>query len=208
MSSRRIQWLLIGLALAALLIAGRLYRLHLRKEWLKPVIVEQRGDLIDLTLPVISKSCDAHGGCVVETSGLYENRPTGLTLIFAPNMKPSVFTGKMATTQIVPTRSGITMIVEGPRGNSLLHLLSKNYELPLHEPHLPVNLALTAITLEGDPASIQSQPLRFETIHPRGKDSPEYFELFIDADLASNNIHLIEKNSAFRSSLFKALGAN
>ncbi len=61
MTKERLKWLLVLAAVLTLLIAGRLYRLHVRREWLKPVTVDRREAFVDVTLPVISKSCDSHG---------------------------------------------------------------------------------------------------------------------------------------------------
>ncbi len=75
MSKERLKWLLVLIAVLTLLIAGRLYRLHVRKEWLKPVTVDRHDSLVDISLPIISTSCDYHGGCVIETDGLYQGNP-------------------------------------------------------------------------------------------------------------------------------------
>jgi hypothetical protein len=207
MSKERLKWILVLTAALTLLIAGRLYRLHVRKEWLKPITVDRRDALVDITLPVISKSCDSHGGCIVETDGLYEGKPTGLTVIFARNMRPSTFTDRVETTQVFPKNGGITLVAEGSRGTSLVHLLAASYGSTARHLNLPVTIPMTAIAFEGNPADIQKQPLKFKILHPSAKNSPEYFELFIDTDLANNQVRLSEKEIGYRPAILKAFGA-
>ncbi len=206
MSKRRIKWLLVLASVLALLVAGRIYRLHVRREWLKPVTVERRDTFIDITLPVISRSCDIHGGCFVETDGLYQGQPTGITVIFAPGMRPSTFTDRMETTQVFPKNAGITLVAEGPRGTSLVHLLATSYGAPAHHVSLPVTIPTTAIAFEGNPADIQTQPLKFKIVHPSVKEAPEYFELFVKTDLANNKVQLSEKETDYRPAILKAFG--
>jgi hypothetical protein len=206
MSKGRFKWLLVLTAVLTLMIAARLYRLHVRREWLKPVTVDRRDTLVDITLPIISKSCDNHGGCIVETDGLYQGQPTGVTIIFAPGMLPSTFTDRVETTQVFPKNAGITLVAEGPRGKSLVHLLATSYGAPGHRINLPVAIPMTAIAFEGNPANIQTQPLKFKVVHPSAKDSPEYFELFINADLANNKVQLNEKEINYRPAILKAFG--
>ena len=203
----RFKWLLVLTAVLTLLIAGRLYRLHVRRKWLKPVTIDRRDSFVDITLPIISRSCDNHGGCVVETDGLYQGQPTGLTVIFAPGMKPSTFTDRVETTQVLPAKSGVTLVAEGPRGTSLVHMLVENYGIPAHHLNLPVTVVTTAIPVEGDPANIQTRPLKFKIFHS-GNDSPEYFELYVNTDLANNSVRLSEKDPSYRAAILKALGAN
>jgi len=208
MSKERLKWILVLVAVLALLIAGRTYRRHLRQRWLKPVTVDRRDALVDITLPVISKSCDTHGGCVVETDGLYQGQPTGITLIIAAGMRPSTFTDRVETTQVSPKDSGITLIAEGSRGTSLVHLLAASYGAP--EPHgnAQVAIPMTAIPFEGNPANIQTQPLKFKIVHPSSKDAPEYFELFLNTDLANNQVQLSEKETGYRPAILHAFGSN
>jgi hypothetical protein len=206
MSKGRFKWLLVLAAILTLLVAGRLYRLHVRREWLKPVTVERGDTLVDITLPIISRSCDNYGGCVVETDGLYRGQPTGLTVIFAPGMRQSTFTDRVETTQVFPKNAGITLVVEGPRGTSLVHLLAASYGVTTHHVSLPVTIPMTAIAFEGNPADIQTQPLKFKVVHPSAKESPEYFELFIDTDLANNKVQLSEKETDYRPAILKAFG--
>jgi hypothetical protein len=208
MAKELFKWLLVLAAVLTLLIAGRLYRLHLRREWLRPVVVERRDAFIDITLPVISNSCDTHGGCVVETAGIYQGRPTGLTVIFAPGMRQSIFTDRVETTNVFSARGGITFVVDGPRGTSLVHLFATSYGIPAHHLSLPVTVATTAIAFEGNPANIQSQPLRFKIEHPSDKNSQDYFELFVNTDLANNKVQLSEKEVDFRPAVLNAFGAN
>ncbi len=207
MTKGRFKWLLVVAAVLTLLVAGRLYRLHVRREWLKPVIVERRDTtFVDITLPVISKSCDNHGGCVVETDGLYQGQPTGITVIFAPGMRPSTFTDRVETTLVFPKSAGITLVAEGPRGSSLVHLLAASYGTSAHHVNLPVTIPMTAIAFEGNPANIQTQPLKFKVVHPSAKDSPEYFELFLNTDLANKRVQLSEKETDYRPATLKAFG--
>jgi hypothetical protein len=206
MSKGRFKLLLVLTAVLTLMIAGRLYRLHVRREWLKPVTVDHRDTFVDITLPIISRSCDSHGGCVVETDGLYQGQPTGITVIFAPGMRQSTFTDRVETTQVSPTDAGITLVAEGPRGKSLVHLLATSYGAPAHRINLPVAIPMTAIAFEGNPANIQTQPLKFKVVHPSAKDSPEYFELFINADLPNNKVQLTEKETSYRPAILKEFG--
>jgi hypothetical protein len=206
MSKERLKWILVLVAALALLVAGRLYRLHIRKEWLKPVTVDRRGSLVDITLPIISTACDARNGCVVETDGLYQGKPTGLTLNFAPGMRASTFTDRVETTQVFPKKAGITLVVERSRGTSLVHLLAASYGTPAHHLSLPVTISLTAIPFEGDPANIKTQPLKFKAVNTVDQNAPEYFELFINTDLARGQIQLSEKESDYRPAIVKAFG--
>ena len=206
MSKERLKWILVLAAALTLLIAGRLYRLHVRREWLKPVAVDRRGSLVDVTLPIISTSCDAHNGCVVETDGLYQGKPTGLTLNFAPGMRASTFTDRVETTQVFPKKAGITLVVERSRGTSLVHLLADSYGTPAHHPDLPVTISLMAIPFEGDPANIKTQPLKFKAVHTGDQNAPEYFELFINTDLAKGQVQLSEKETDYRPAILKAFG--
>jgi hypothetical protein len=206
MSKGGFKWLVVVAAVLTLLVAGRLYRLHVRREWLKPVIVERRETLVDIALPITSRSCDNHSGCVVETDGLYQGQPTGITVIFAPGMHQSTFTDRVETTQIFPKNAGITLVVEGPRGTSLVHLLAASYGASAHHINLPVTIPMTAIAFEGNPANILTQPLKFKVVHRSAKDSPEYFELFIDTDLANNKVQLSEKETDYRPAILKAFG--
>ena len=207
MRRERLKWLLVLAAALTLMVAGRLYRLHVRREWLKPVTVDRRDAFVDISLPIISRSCDNHGGCVVETDGLYQGQPTGITVIFAPGMRPSTFTDRVETTQVFPKNAGITLIAEGPRGTSLVHLLAVSYGTPAHHVSLPVTIPMTAIVFEGKPADIQTEPLKFKVVHPSAKDSPEYFELFVNTDLANNRVRLSEKETGYRPAILKAFGA-
>jgi hypothetical protein len=207
MSKPRFKWLLVLAAVLTLLVACHFYRLHVRREWLKPVTVDRQDSLIDITLPVISKSCDTQAGCVVETDGLYNGQPTGLTVIFAPGMRPSTFTDRVETTQVFPKNAGITLVAEGPRGTSLVHLLANSYGNPAHRVNLPVTIPMTAIAFEGNPADIQTQPLKFKIMHPSAKDAPQYFELFINTDLAKNQVKLSEKETGYRPAILGAFGA-
>ena len=207
MSSGRLKWLLFFFAVLVLLISGRQYRLHVRQKWLKPVTVDKSDGLVHITLPVISKACDTHGGCVVETDGLYRGQPTGLTVIFAPGMRPSTFTDRVATTQVFAAKSGVTLVAEGPRGKSLVHLLAENYSASAHHLNLPVTVVTTAVPLAGNPANIQTQPLKFKIIGA-GKESPDSFELYVNVDLAKNQVQLREKDTAFRTAILNALGVN
>jgi hypothetical protein len=207
MTEGRFKWLLVLAAVLTLLVAGRAYRLHVRREWLKPVAVDHRDVFVDITLPIISKSCDTRGGCVVETDGLYNGKPTGLTVIFAPGMRQSVFTDRVETTQVFPKNAGITLVADGPRGTSLVHLLANSYGNPAHRVNLPVTIPMTAIAFEGNPADIQTRPLKFKIMHPGAKDAPEYFELFISTDLLNNKIQVSEKEIDSRPAILKAFGA-
>lgn len=202
----RLKWLLVLAAVLTVMVAGHLYRLHIRRHWLKSVIVERREAFVDITLPIISRSCDNHGGCVIATNGLYQGQPTGLTVIFAAGMRQSIFTDRVKTTQVFPTDAGITLVTEGPRGKSLVHLLATSYGAPAHRINLPAAIPMTAIAFEGNPANIQTQSLKFKVVHPGTKDSPEYFELFIIADLPHKKLQLSEKDTGFRTAILKAFG--
>jgi hypothetical protein len=90
----------------------------------------------------------------------------------------------------------------------LVHLLAASYGIPAHHVNLPVTIATTAIAFEGNPANLQTQPLKFKIVHPSDKDSPEYFELFIDTDLANNKVQLSEKETDYRPAILKAFGVN
>lgn len=206
MTKERLKWLLVLASVLTLLIAGRLYRLHVRREWLKPVTIDHRDTFVDITLPIISKSCDRQGGCVVETDGLYNGQPTGLTVIFAPGMRPSTFTDRVETTQIFPKNAGITLVAEGPRARSLVRLIAASYGSPAHRVDLPKTIITTAIPLEGNPADIKTQALKFKVLHNSDKDSAEYFELFVNTDLANNKVQLLEKETGYRLAILRALG--
>ena len=65
---------------------------------------------------------------------------------------------------------------------------------------------MTAIAFEGNPANIQTQPLKFKIVHPSGADSSDYFELFINTDLARNKMQLNEKETDYRPAILRALG--
>ena len=127
-------------------------------------------------------------------------------MIFAPGMRPSAFTDRVETTQVYPANRGVTLVADGPRGASLVHLLAASFGIPPHHVNLPVTIPMTAIAFEGTPANIQTQPLKFKIVHPSGKDSPEYFELFINADLLNNKVQLSEKETDYRPAILKAFG--
>ncbi len=84
-------------------------------------------------------------------------------------MRASTFTDRVETTQVFPKNAGITLIVEGPRGTSLVRLLASSYGTPAHRLSLPATIPMTAIAFEGNPAKIQTQPLKFKVVHPSAK---------------------------------------
>jgi len=99
-------------------------------------------------------------------------------------------------------------VAEGPRGRSLLHLIAATYGKPVSSASVPKTIVMTAIAFEGNPANIQKEPLKFKVVHPSEKDSLEYFELFVNTDLANDRVQLSEKDIGYRPAVLKAFGLN
>ncbi len=121
-------------------------------------------------------------------------------------MRESVFTDRVSTTKIYPAQAGVTLVAEGPRAKSLVRLIAASYGSPAHSIDLPKTIVTTAIPLEGNPANIQTQALKFKVLHNSDKDSADYFELFVNTDLANNKVQLLEKETGYRPAVLKALG--
>ncbi len=211
MSKSRIAWLLLAAIALTLVVLARLFPDQVMRRRLREIAVEQQNGqqdgLIEITLPVVSKTCDHQGGCVVETDGLYKGSATGLTVIFASGMRASTVTDRVSTTKLYPALAGVTFVVEGLRGRSMIRLLAVAYGHPAKSTSVPRTITTTATAFEGNPADIQSQPLKFKIAFPGDKDSQDYFELFVTTDLANNQVQLIEKDTSYRSALLKAFGA-
>lgn len=202
MTRRKIIGLLVVALVVALLVVGHISRQRIRRAWLKPVTIDRRGALTDIELPVFSRSCDSQGGCVIETFGLDQGKAVGLTVITAPGMRESFFTAKVSTSRVFPTPAGVSFVVEGPRGRSLLRLVAESYGRNTYHSALPKTIVMTAVPIQGNPAEIQTRPLRLKLVHP----GDDYFELFLDTDLANKKVTLVEKDVAYRAAILKTFG--
>ena len=210
MSKSRIAWLIVVAIALTLVVLAHLFPDKVMRRRLHEIAVEQQngqGGLTVITLPVVAKTCDNLGGCVVETDGLYKGSATGLTVIFAPGMRASTITDRMATTNIYLAPAGISFVVEGMRGRSMIRLLAAAYEHSAKSTSVPRTITTTAIAFDGNPANIQTQPLKFKIIYPVDKNSPDYFELFVNVDLPNGKVQLSEKDAGYRPALLKAFGA-
>lgn len=200
-------WLAVMMIALSAIALFALHRAKAKRPPPQDVIVDLSEGFVDITLPVVSKHCDRRGGCVLETEGLYKGQSVGLRLVVAGGMKESAFTDNHATSRVEFLSEGVTLLTSGLQSEALVRLIAASYGKPVQSLKLPIAVKTTAVPLEGNPAEIQTRPVKFKLFHGESEDSPDYFELYLNADLANDRVQLDEKDAGYRSGVLKAFGA-
>jgi hypothetical protein len=114
------------------------------------------------------------------------------------------------------TPQGVVFRSLGEMSDAFLEFLSSEYKLPVQNVKMVKEIAFTSLALEGDPAQIVNQPVKFklffekEFTDPESKEADsfyenEYFEVFLNIDLKNRKLSLDEKDIEYRKPLLKSL---
>jgi hypothetical protein len=179
------------------LLVGSAYAADLR-EIFKP---NDEG-FADLTLAIQSIEHAPEGYVTVTARGLSRRMVVGLKVSFKTGMKPG-FSGKDVDRSAF-TEDGIVYSSIGPESDAFLESMAQLYRVDVPGKFVD-RIGVVSIALEGDPAKLLVEPVRFKVFfHPNGGES-RYAELYTNIDVPKKLLELREKDTDYRANVVKAL---
>jgi hypothetical protein len=179
---------------------------HSAPKELLPISLPEEAGWVDIRLPVTDVSCKSKGVCRITALGLYQDQPAGITIDTA-DIGPSSSVSHPLPIPRKATPGGIVLESQGEPTLNLLRMLSSLYQHPVASFDLPKELKLSALTLEGNPKEIETAPIKFRVLyHDDQPDNPDYFEMYINPDLAHGFVEFAEKDQGYRLPILRAFG--
>jgi hypothetical protein len=171
------------------------------------VFVDTSDGFVDFRFPILSSAIAKDGEAVFVVGGSLLGRSVEITFRVRAGILPSDFSAEPPIVEALS--DGITMSLIGEEGQNFALSLSELYRSSRSSFLVPLQLSFTAVALQGNPAEIAKEAVKFKLFHETGstdeEEGPEYFEMFFNVDLASGIVSLNEKDTDFRSGVLSAL---
>jgi hypothetical protein len=171
------------------------------------VIVDESDGYVDFRFPVLNSRISAEGEADLMVGGTLFGKPVELRIHIRPGILPNEFSDD--TKSVHSLSDGIKISLSGVTGLNFATTLAQLYKSNESSFRLPLELCLTAVALEGNPANIALEPVKFKLFHETGstdeEESPEYFEMYLNTNLPIGLVALNEKDTDFRSGVLNAL---
>lgn len=176
---------------------------------LRQVVVDTSDGYVDFRFPIVESTPLDGSGVVLRLNGILFQQTVDLIVRIEDGIVANDLFVDEPT--IHSTSDGISLSFDGDSGRNFTAALANLYRLPRSSFHMPVTLSCTAVNLEGDPAKIRTEAVKFKLFHETGstedEEGPDYFELFLNVDLPSATAELREKDTDFRRGFLNAFPA-
>jgi hypothetical protein len=174
---------------------------------LRDIFVDEGDGFVDLRMPVIVSEFFEGGGTILKVGGILFERPIEIEFRIRAGILPNDLF--MSDVVINSLTDGIQMSLAGESGRHFASSLSKLYQTPRSSFAMPIELSFTVVTLEGNPANIANEVVKFKLFHERGstdeEEGPEYFEMYLNVDCVAGFVEVREKDNDFRSGVLNSL---
>jgi len=173
------------------------------------VVVDTSDGFVDLRIPLISAEIRENGEAIFIVGGKVFERPIEAVLHLQPGMLPNNLFNEAVT--VNAKYDGIKMSLSGERGRNFAIALGELYGSQRSSYLVPMELSFTAVALNGNPAKIDTEEVKFKLFHETGssddEEGPCYFEMFLNFDHISGFVEWNEKDTDFRSGVLNSLPA-
>jgi hypothetical protein len=164
------------------------------------------GGFVDLTFGIKAVDCpNPEGDCVITAGSEYRGSSVGLAIAVRGGMKPGIKGAEIDRAGFM--RDGIVFSSVGPESDRLLATMASLYDIKVPGGRFAPRVAATSFALGGDPAKIQTEPLKFKVFFNDAGGEDEYAELYVNIDLRKHSVELAEKDPEYRNAVVRALWA-
>jgi len=172
----------------------------------RQVVWESEEGFHDLVLPVNDVIWETDGGYSVVAGGVLDGQELGLTVRFRGGMKPGVVENELDDSAFY--QKGVTLVTDARNGAALVAALSRTYGVVSQPAPLRSTVELTSFALAGDPRRPNDSELRFKVFHDDREERGEYYEWFVNLDLARKRLVLKEKDPEYRENILRGFGCS
>ena len=165
-----------------------------------PITIDTSEGFVDIALPIADITCPTSTRCALRVLGSHKGQPVGMTvdvLDIRPNPDRSVSAGP----------GKILLRSDGQITTNFAQLLAQLYKHPQSKFRVPAEIQTSAVTLEGDAARLQTEPVKFKLFHGEEDGAPDYFEMFLNLDVPHHVVEFAEKDPDYRMPILRSLGA-
>jgi hypothetical protein len=170
------------------------------------VIVDESDGFVDFRFPVVDSKISDDGETDVTVGGILLGRPVELHFHVRSGILPNDLSDDAKSVHALG--DGIKMSLIGATGVNFARAISQLYKSDRSSFHMPLEFSFTAVALEGDPAKIASEPVKFKLFHETDstdeEEGPAYFEMFLNLHLPLGLVALNEKDTDFRVGVLNA----
>jgi hypothetical protein len=171
------------------------------------IVVDTSDGFVDLRIPVIQSRFSEGGEAVLIVGGTLFERAVEITFYIRAGILPNDLWSKDVV--INSSADGVQMSLEGERGRNFAIAFSKLYQSHRSSFLMPAKLSFTAVTLDGNPANIANETIKFKLFHEEGstdeEEGPGYFEMFLNIEAALGFVEFNEKDTDFRSGVLNSI---
>lgn len=112
--------------------------------------------------------------------------------------------GELGDTGITTHGGDVRLRSVGAASDEFVKVLDRIYETEITPRHMAATTAFTAASLEGDPGRLDAGPTKLKLFFESEHDD-RYAELYLNVDVRSSRVELIEKDEEYRAAIVLAL---
>lgn len=173
------------------------------------VVVDTSDGFVDLRIPLVSARIRENGEASFTAAGKLLERLIEVKFYLQPGMLPNNLFDEPV--RVNSHCDGIKMSLSGDGGRNFAAALGELFGSQRTSFLIPIELLFTVVALEGNPAKIDSEEVKFKLFHETGSsdddEGPCYFEMFLNIDHLSGFVEWKEKDTDFRSAVLNSIPA-
>lgn len=166
---------------------------------LPDILSETEEGFADLVFRITESRQDRHDRWRLTARGTHQGRRVGL----AVELEPEWTEGSLAE-DLVAYRGVVRYRSIGSESDALVAALKQLYGVDAEAAGMVDMTTFAAITLEGDPARLDSKPLKIKLFFEKEEEN-HYAEVYTNIDLPQKKLEIREKDESYREPLLRAL---